>query len=75
MFATVNVGTVDRAFRAAVGLVLVLLPFMFDLLLWTNPVAKWASVVVGAVLITTALSRFCPLYRLLGASTCRTTVG
>ena len=30
---------------------------------------KWGAVVVGAVSIATALSRSCPLYRLVGAST------
>ncbi len=72
MSTSANVGTTDRVLRAAAGLVLVALPFVLDIALWTNPVVKWASVIVGLVLIATAAFRFCPLYRLIGASTCRT---
>lgn len=71
MFKSSNVGTIDRAVRMAVGLILIALPYMTDLALWTNPAARWISIVVGAVLVATALGRFCPLYRLLGMDTCR----
>lgn len=65
----INVGTPDRIARIVVGAVLVLLPFLSGLALFANPVWLWASVIVGAVLIVTALVRFCPLYAILGLST------
>lgn len=74
MSAFANVGGADRAFRACFGLVLVALPFVVEIALRTNPVAKWMFVAVGCVLFATALLRFCPLYGLFGASTRRTAV-
>jgi hypothetical protein len=65
----INVGTPDRIARIVVGAVLILLPFLSGLALFANPVWLWASVIVGAVLIVTALVRFCPLYAILGLST------
>lgn len=65
----INVGTPDRIARIVVGAALILLPFLSGLALFANPVWLWASVIVGAVLIVTALVRFCPLYAILGLST------
>ena len=67
----INVGTPDRIARIVIGAVLVLLPFVSGLALFANPLWLWASVVIGVVLIVTALVRFCPLYAILGLSTCR----
>ena len=70
MIKSSNVGTIDRAIRMATGLILIVMPFAFELSLWTNPVARWVSIAVGLVLVITALGSFCPLYRLLGVNTC-----
>jgi hypothetical protein len=67
----INVGTPDRIARLVLGAALVLLPLLSGLALFANPVWLWASIVVGAVLIITALLRFCPLYAILGVSTCK----
>lgn len=67
----INIGTPDRIARIVIGVVLALLPFVSGLPLFANPVWLWASIVVGAVLIVTALVRFCPLYAILGLSTCK----
>ena len=67
----INVGTPDRIARIIIGAVLVLLPLVSGMDLFANPLWLWASVVVGAVLIVTALVRFCPLYAILGLSTCK----
>ncbi|MEO8685107.1 MAG: DUF2892 domain-containing protein [Devosia sp.] len=67
----INVGTPDRLARIVIGAVLVLLPFFSGLALFANPLWLWASVAVGAVLILTAIIRFCPLYAILGLSTCK----
>lgn len=66
-----NVGTPDRIARLVIGAVLVLLPLLPGIALFANPLWFWASLVVGFVLIGTALVRFCPLYAILGLSTCK----
>ena len=67
----VNVGSADRITRIIVGLALILVPLVSGLALFANPLPYWGSVIVGAVLIITALVRFCPLYTILGLSTCK----
>lgn len=66
-----NVGTPDRIARLVIGAVLVVLPLLPGIALFANPLWFWASMVVGVVLIGTALVRFCPLYAILGLSTCK----
>lgn len=57
---TANVGTVDRALRAVAGLVLLALA-VFGGQWW-----GW----IGVVPLLTAFVGFCPVYRILGLSTC-----
>ena len=64
-----NVGTPDRIARTVIGAMLVLLPFLSGLPLFASPLWFWASIIVGAVLIVTAIVRFCPLYAISGLST------
>lgn len=61
-----NVGGIDRNLRIALGVVLIALGLLAGL----SGLAKWAALVVGIVMVLTALTRFCPAYRLLGISTC-----
>lgn len=68
---TVNVGSADRLIRIILGLILIILPFVTSFGLWANPLAQLGVPVIGAVLVVTALVRFCPLYRLLGMRTCK----
>lgn len=56
-----NVGTVDRALRIIVGLVLIGLAA-------TGTVGWWGW--LGVVPLFTGLFRFCPAYGLLGINTC-----
>ncbi len=56
-----NEGTLDRSVRVALGLVLLSLVFI-------GP-HSWLGL-VGVVPLFTGLVGFCPLYRLLGVSTC-----
>lgn len=56
-----NVGTVDRALRIIVGLVLIGLAA-------TGTVGWWGW--LGVVPLATGLFRFCPAYGLLGINTC-----
>lgn len=65
MFAT-NVGTIDRIVRIVVGLALLAGFFL-------NPEAslRWLYL-IGIVPLVTGLFSTCPLYSLLGISTCPT---
>lgn len=61
-----NVGGMDRSLRIALGVVLILVGLLAGLAgLW-----KWLALIVGAVMVATALMRVCPAYVLLGVSTC-----
>ena len=62
-----NVGSADRLIRIILGLVLIALAFV---LAW-GTLGTIVSALIGAVLVITALVRFCPAYRLLGIHTCK----
>ena len=70
MFRQANVGTVDRILRIALGALLINLPFTTSFDLWASDILNYATPIVGVVLVLTAIVPFCPLYRLVGASTC-----
>lgn len=57
-----NVGTVDRAFRIALGIGLLSLAF-------TGPQTPWGY--LGFIPLLTAAIGSCPLYTVLGFSTCK----
>ncbi len=56
-----NIGTLDRAMRLVVGIVLIALVFV-------GPQTPWGW--IGIVPLATAALGFCPLYTVLGFSTC-----
>lgn len=56
-----NVGTLDRSLRILAGLVLLALVF-------TGTIGAWGW--IGVVPLATGLFRFCPLYTVLGFSSC-----
>lgn len=63
MFAQ-NVGTIDRIIRIAVGLALLAGFFL-------NADASWRWLyLIGVIPLVTGLVRSCPLYSILGISTC-----
>ncbi|WP_099826935.1 YgaP family membrane protein [Oceaniglobus indicus] len=66
-----NEGKLDRIVRAVLGLILILLPLATSIALFANPVMYWGALIVGVVLLVTAVTGFCPAYRLLGVNTCR----
>lgn len=68
---TANLGTLDRAFRLLLGLALIAGPLLNYPAAWGNPTLLYGAVVVGIILVATAMFRFCPLYRVLGVSTCK----
>ena len=58
-----NVGSVDRIIRVVLGLALLSLLFVLD----GN--TRWLGL-IGLVPLATAAFRFCPVYRVVGLSTC-----
>ena len=60
-----NMGTIDRIIRAIVGIALIAL-WSFDLL---KGVSATIALVVGIVMLLTALLRWCPPYALFGINT------
>jgi hypothetical protein len=58
---TTNVGGIDRVLRAVLGVALVALAVM-------GTIGPWGW--IGLVPLATAALGFCPLYALLGFSTC-----
>ncbi len=69
---TRNLGGADRIIRAFVGLFLVIAPLANTPPIWASSTLAGASMIVGVVLLLTTYFQFCPLYRLLGVSTCKT---
>jgi O-antigen ligase len=57
-----NVGTLDRSLRITVGLILIVLSL-------TGVIGLWGW--IGVVPLATGFLRFCPLYPVLGISTCK----
>lgn len=66
---TRNIGTIDRSLRLIAGVVLILLPLQTGFAAAT-PWLWWGALIVGAAMLATAALRVCPLYTLLGVSTC-----
>ncbi|SFF84230.1 YgaP family membrane protein [Neptunomonas qingdaonensis] len=58
-----NIGSVDKVIRVLVGLVLIALVFV-------GPQTPWGWIGVPVILI--ALVGICPLYKIIGMSTCKT---
>ena len=61
----VNVGTVDRGVRIVVGVILIALIFILQ--------SDWRWIgLIGIIPLGTALMGRCPLYSVLGISSCKT---
>jgi len=60
-----NMGSIDKAIRLVIALVIVILAF-------TNVISgtlAWVLIILAAVLVLTSLFSFCPLYLPFGIST------
>lgn len=60
-----NVGRPDRFLRIVVGIILLSLALLSLSGFWSG-----AAIVVGLILIGTGFFGICPMYRLMGISTC-----
>lgn len=58
-----NIGSLDRTLRTVLGLALLSLYFV-------GPKTYWG--LLGLIPLATAALNFCPLYSMLGLTTCRT---
>lgn len=67
---TINVGSVDRTLRAALGFVLLYLAFFSGVALFDSPVFQYGATVIGVVMIVVAAVRMCPIYAMFGFKTC-----
>lgn len=63
---TTNEGTVDRIIRAVLGVAALIGAVAVGI----GTVAGIVMLVLGGILVVTAAVGFCPLYRVLGISTC-----
>lgn len=68
---TANVGSLDRIIRFSIGLALIVLPFVTTFGIWNTALGQYGALLVGIILVATAVFRFCPLYRIIGLRTCR----
>lgn len=68
---TANLGNADRLLRLIVGLALIVSPLANVPAIWSSGAFAFTSMAIGAILLATSLIRFCPLYRLVGISTCK----
>ncbi|MBB5515609.1 hypothetical protein FHS89_001621 [Rubricella aquisinus] len=68
---TMNVGTIDRILRAALGLGLFYLAFLSGLPLFDGGLFKYGAAILGGVMLIVAAVRICPIYALFGFNTCR----
>ncbi|BAQ16740.1 YgaP family membrane protein [Methyloceanibacter caenitepidi] len=67
---TANVGTIDRIFRAALGIGLLWFAFFSGLPLADSPVWKYGTAILGVVMLIVAVVRVCPVYSIFGLRTC-----
>ncbi|MAS04548.1 MAG: hypothetical protein CL534_07605 [Ahrensia sp.] len=67
MFKT-NMGGMDRGIRAIVGIILLALYFMGTV----TGALGWVVLIVGIVMLATAVIGWCPAYMPFGIKTCRT---
>ena len=61
-----NVGTIDRLLRVFIGLTLVYTALYATL----TPLFVWLLAIGGLILIVTAISGICPVYKALRLSSC-----
>jgi hypothetical protein len=60
-----NTGNIDRVIRAILGLILIALAATGTVGVW-----GWIGIVIGIVLLLTAIFGFCPAYAIFGMNTC-----
>lgn len=69
---TMNVGTIDRIFRAVLGIALLYLAFGSGFAVFDAAVFKGGAAVLAVVMLAVSAMRVCPIYSIFGIKTCRT---
>ena len=64
-----NIGETDRVLRIAAGMLISMLALFSKVPLFEGTLLMNAALVIGVVLIGTALIKFCPLYYVLNMRT------
>ena len=65
-----NVGTTDKVIRIVLSVILIAVGLALQS--QAGILALIVPVVIAGILIVTAFTGFCPIYRVLGLSTCQT---
>tara|TARA_R110002096_G_scaffold47575_2_gene127045 strand:+ start:746 stop:955 length:210 start_codon:yes stop_codon:yes gene_type:complete len=60
-----NVGNMDRVFRVVLGAALLVAWYLLPGMSY-----RWVLIVLGVVALATGLMKSCPIYSVLGISTC-----
>jgi hypothetical protein len=68
---TLNIGNIDRIARLVIGLALLASPLLNIPAIRSSSALAYTSMGVGLILTLTAVFGFCPIYRILGRSTCK----
>lgn len=68
---TRNVGTLDRIFRAALGLGLLYFAFFSGLPVFEGALLKYGAAAIGVVMLVVSATRVCPVYSIFGLKSCR----
>ena len=68
---TRNVGTLDRIFRAALGLGLLYFAFFSGLPVFEGALLKYGAAAIGVVMLVVSATRVCPVYSMFGLKSCR----
>ncbi|WP_317054722.1 YgaP family membrane protein [Roseovarius rhodophyticola] len=66
-----NVGRIDSLTRLVLGIILIIAPLANFPSIWSSAILSAGALIVGFVMVATAYFTFCPLYRVLGMSTCK----
>lgn len=66
-----NVGTLDRIFRAVLGIALLYFAFFSGIPIFDAALFKYGAILIGFVMLATSTLKLCPIYSLLGLKTCR----
>jgi hypothetical protein len=64
-----NVGNIDRVLRFLIGAALIFAPLIDFMGLGASQIGVFAMIIVGGILVLTALFGVCPLYSVLGIKT------
>lgn len=70
---TKNIGSTDKTIRLVAGIILIiigLLPIL-GIAAVVGATLAWIALIVGIVLVATALIGFCPAYTLIGFNSCK----